>query len=793
MPVSLRKRLTCHYCGRRLNTARKEGNRIHCDSCSADNYLDAKNNIVDVPATVAAGLQNGPHVEVESESDVFCKTCLTNQAFYIRALSDYLPDEDDPRYEELVRLQPQFEQDLALRYPQCCAQCEPRVEARIKQANYAAKSDHLRRLMHRKHGRRKSPELQLRSLFISVAGLGQFTSLLVQQLWHLSASQQNEKGLAISSRLSCLKEWPPNPLCSAYAATLVPYSLVTALLCIWWNPKWQHRLFGKEGRLTGLRNFYLTQCFLLALRFAAWTALTELSSLQPYAPILHTICLGAFLMLAIYSWTGIIHVDHIPLVDWHKVQPPLTNVNQFRLPDPPPNPHLGASFSIQDLAAPPSTAYEPWRPPTPPLAEDDSMDWAPSTRSFEPRPRVPPPRFDQPSPFHGTLPAAPARGSLNPQRPTQETPKKALGLPPGFFGLSKTNRTTNERADMDSNEPIFASAKFFAHEREADTGLESIFDKMFSVRDPLDTQSPDRNSRSQSSRSHAFQQAQSSPGRVSSINDGPNRQPNTRLVVCCGFIISLAVVASSLCSLEMAYGSTTVAPSSVLPYTALNPFAHFVEEYVSEPDVSGSTLLLLSMEALGLLCAHVAIPQTGSDYVPIWNKLVVGIVCFLLLQEIYRFCQLQTTPMSNEAMAHMADSVRKAEQEDSNPRNMFETPSVPSAAQPLHALPSQAQWQSPAQSSSFAGFGGSVRKRDSDESISSVSSIQTTSTAPGWKTPKQESRSYDWQEDTGTSRHGKRQSSGTIARGLDSLSLGNQFSGAGVAGPRNATPRRAYR
>lgn len=794
MPVSLRKRLTCHYCGKRLNTARKESNRVHCDACSADNYFDEKNNIVDVPATVAARLQNGPQAEIESESDVFCKTCLTNQNFYIRALADYLPEEDDPRYQELARLQPQFEHDLALRYPQCCAQCEPRVEARIRQANYAAKSDHLRRLMHRKHGRRKTPELQLRSLFISLAGAGQVFSLIIQLLWHLGSSQNDDTARISASRLSCLQSWPPHAQCSKYIEAWAPYSLVIALLCVWWNPKWQHRLYGKEGRLIGLRNYYLAQCFLLALRFTAWVALTEFPSLQLHSSIVHTVCLGAFSMIGIYSWFALVHIDTTPLVDWHKVQPPLTDAEQFRPPDisayqARPNKY----FSVDNLATSSAVAYEPWRPPTPPVTEDDSMDWAPSARPFGPRPRIPPPKYDQPSPFHGTLPAAPMRGTLNPNRSTQEPSKKALGLPPGFFGLSKSSRSEQGNGFQQDTETIFAPAKFFGHDRQSDTGLEGIFDKMFSVRDTTEP----RETAQQQSQLHAT--LNSSWGehahQLNNPDTGYGRRtagpPSLRLVVCCSFIVALAVIASSLCSLEMAYGNTTAAPSSILPYTAVVPLLHAVEDYLSDAELPFVSFLVLCIEVVSLSSAHVAIPESGSDYVPVWNKLVIGLVCFLLLQEIYRFCHLQTTPVSDRAIAHMAESMRRAEQEDdtlyANGISGNYVSDTSTTSDRLITAQQQYSQQSP-----FAGLNSSVRRRDSDESISSVSSIQTTSTAPGWKTPKQESRSYDWQNNGSSSRQSKKQSVG-IARGLDGLSLGNQFSGVGVAGPRNGTPRRSNR
>ena len=132
--------------------------------------FDNNGNITDVPLEVItaprAGTTQNP-VEVTSDSSIFCSTCVKNQQLYYTALSEYLPDEDDPQYEELEAALPQYKADLEKRYPQCCARCEPKVNAQLQQANYAAKSDHLRRMLERNHERRKQSRLQWKSLFVS--------------------------------------------------------------------------------------------------------------------------------------------------------------------------------------------------------------------------------------------------------------------------------------------------------------------------------------------------------------------------------------------------------------------------------------------------------------------------------------------------------------------------------------------------------------------------------------------------------------------------------------------------
>lgn len=79
---------------------------------------------------------------------VFCKTCLKNQHLFISSLAQYFPsDPDHPDTAELDRRYFRFRQGLEQRYPQVCAECEPRVLGRIREAGYTAKTDHLRRMV----------------------------------------------------------------------------------------------------------------------------------------------------------------------------------------------------------------------------------------------------------------------------------------------------------------------------------------------------------------------------------------------------------------------------------------------------------------------------------------------------------------------------------------------------------------------------------------------------------------------------------------------------------------------
>lgn len=791
MPVTLRKRPQCHYCGKRLNTAKREGDRIPCDYCLADNYLDANNNILDVPdiAVNSRNIQSQLN-EIESESDVFCRTCLTNQAFYVQALSNYLPDEKDPRYQRLLKALPEYEKNLELRYPQCCNQCEPRVAARIQEANYMAKSDHLRRVLHRKHDRSRVAQLRFRRLLISAAGIGYTLSLLIQLFWHALASQVNSQYIVPGiTPAQCLQYWPIPSQCTNYIASFLPMSLLLGLLCIWWNPKWQHRLAGKEGRLTGLSKYYQTQFLLLIIRFAAWAVIQDLPALQDCASAVHTVLLVLLSTTTIYALTSTVKVDPTPLVDWQKVQAPLVRPDQFRPPQAIPSPPSSqgtTDFNIANFAAPPSAMYEPWKPPTPPT-EDDGMDWAPSTHDFNPQPRLPRAKFEQKNPFYGTLPAAPVRGSLNPKAVPPPAHRKALGLPPGFFGLSKS-RTIDQQAPPSQLDPrdTFAPPRFFPDKQETDTGLENIFDKMFSVQDNVDLSTPSRD-RPPVSKNIFEQQGPNHKRKQTSAwlsrhQHHEQTQPLARMVLSSTIIIVLAITVSVLCTHQLRHDAPTRKPLQILPYTAAISVAHLFEEaiYTSQIEVGG---LVVSLFKICLaVVTFMTIPQNSSNLISVWNKGVIGAIVVYMVEEIYHLCQLQSTKRSYQPPLPANTFGGSAGERTPHHETQYIEETItshPSPEQPRQYAPPTHMTGSPFSNRDF----GTVRKRDSDESIGSVSSINTTSTASGWKTPQNTGRTFDWQSNDRT-RSGRRIS--TIASPFGGLSLGNDFgSGANIAGPRN--------
>ena len=115
--VLLRPR--CHYCGKRhvKQKDRNEEQQFKCKHCLAVNFLDENGEIADVPPEEAA---DPDHIlsEIDSpagsrfESSIFCQTCVKNQLYFNRTLSEYLPDLDDPEYPKYEAALPEFRTKL---------------------------------------------------------------------------------------------------------------------------------------------------------------------------------------------------------------------------------------------------------------------------------------------------------------------------------------------------------------------------------------------------------------------------------------------------------------------------------------------------------------------------------------------------------------------------------------------------------------------------------------------------------------------------------------------------------
>jgi Ima1 N-terminal domain len=446
-----------------------------------------------------------PNEESVENTATFCSTCLKNQHLLTETLANYLPAAGDSSYKQYEASYPEFRKQLEERYPPVCAQCEPEVRRRIQQAGYTAKSDHLKRMMERSRARKIARRWGWRSLVVTLGGLLFWSSAIGQLAWNLISIWEDSKKISLNTAdnntsplIQCtaqlLKDFETNSGCAAAFSSIGFVAIVVGFLCSWWNPKWQHKLQGREGRLVGLQEYYQVNTAVLLARSGFWLWAhnsTILTSTESGHKLIHSTVLFMTLLFTIYTLTRV-KIDMTPLVSWQESPVQLLSQHQYNPPVAPgsmqqpyssrlPSAELSnpQSFPVSSLA--PQPQRQIWQAPTPPSDEDgDVMEWEPS-QSFQPNPRrakikaVP-----GPSPFHGVLPAMPTNRLLHPQTQRQTAPKESIGLPPGFFDKRNQLRSSSQSAAL----PPLAQPRFFSQgDRDADTGLESIFDAVFSLRD----------------------------------------------------------------------------------------------------------------------------------------------------------------------------------------------------------------------------------------------------------------------------------------------------------------------
>lgn len=180
------------------------------------------------------------------------------------------------------------------RYPQVCDNCEPRVKARIRQAGYEAKSDHLRRMMDRsKAGKaaRRARQWNWKSLLVFVGAVCYWVSIAGQLVWDVTSALPIDEPLrdpdelritfsvaAVSRIRDTLHTLPLPahwPIDLEYYAGL---SLVAGIVSLWWNPKLRLKIEGRGGRFVGLGEYYKIQLIVMVARCAFWAVLRDPSS-----------------------------------------------------------------------------------------------------------------------------------------------------------------------------------------------------------------------------------------------------------------------------------------------------------------------------------------------------------------------------------------------------------------------------------------------------------------------------------------------------------------------------------
>ncbi|EGE03047.1 hypothetical protein TEQG_02084 [Trichophyton equinum CBS 127.97] len=467
MAPFFQKRLRCFYCGGNSRQIYKNAvRRWKCESCQAVNYLDEK-----------------------------------NQYLFTQTLASYLPDPSHPEYAAYEKSYPSYKRSLEERYPQVCEKCKPRVIDRIRQAGYAAKTDHLRRMMERSKGKSTRKRRQMwrwKGLLVSTGAFSFWSSVAGQLVWDVvafasSAYELQEVEVASMSTSSlgshCVSSSIRNLRIPGECATfLAPYAGLSLILGAF------------------------------ALWFMAWAGLQDpaITSLHPQLnPSIHAF-VAIFTLITTFASTSTIKFEKRPLVDWHDhTEELLSSTNssagtQLKSPPEPQASEIGSQsvpkrFPIASLAPRRLATPEPYIPPTPPLdprQEDvDAMDWTPSRPSLQ----VPVKPISQQTPalsssmlFQGQLPQVPKPPAWNLRNPVagkveqiQKKPNpfhQAPVLQPTRPSLEEDEIETEEDEEDQKHKPVrtdavFAAPKFFPPGLTAETGLENLFDQAFSIAD----------------------------------------------------------------------------------------------------------------------------------------------------------------------------------------------------------------------------------------------------------------------------------------------------------------------
>lgn len=222
-----------------------------------------------------------------SSSSIFCNTCLKNQALFAACLAQYFPDDaTDSEYAELERGYGAFRRGLEKRYPQSCAECEPKVLRQLDQVNYTAQADHLRRMIAQSKQAR-SPKQRTWLDVVNSAGLAMwYAGLVLQFLWHGSvvlAAVEKQAEVGDGARLYELIHLfgtALRPLPQPHK--LISWSWTATALSFWWNPYFVSTIRGFTRHLKGFSIWYSIQAMVLACRVALWKLAAPAADSQNY-------------------------------------------------------------------------------------------------------------------------------------------------------------------------------------------------------------------------------------------------------------------------------------------------------------------------------------------------------------------------------------------------------------------------------------------------------------------------------------------------------------------------------
>ncbi|KAI0467880.1 hypothetical protein F4859DRAFT_492948 [Xylaria cf. heliscus] len=342
--VALRSRrfLRCFYCGRKSNIQFNTQKSFDCSNCDATNWLDSNGEITD-PPTAADSFERSnlqyavprassfrspspfaPVPDSTTDDPVFCATCLRNQHMLSSSLAQFEWPDDATSAEHSARERKYWTLKKALeqRYPQVCDECLPKVNQKLNQASYTAKTDHLRRMMDRTRSQRTGG--QRRGPLDAVDFLGKmswYAGFALQAVWHVTVVFLLSTESYASTRDG---HWIPATLGAFHrmSALMLPYSdqfmqwaINLGMCSLPWNPRFKQSIRGFTAHILGFRQWYTYQLLVLFVRFVALSIAqySKTQGLPATAQLSAQFVISLFMIHVYRTAKKSIHTDTTPL------------------------------------------------------------------------------------------------------------------------------------------------------------------------------------------------------------------------------------------------------------------------------------------------------------------------------------------------------------------------------------------------------------------------------------------------------------------------------------------------
>ena len=331
-----------------------------------------------------------------------------------------------------------------------------------------------------------------------------------------------------------------------------------------------------------------------------------------------------------------------------------------------------------------------------------------------------------------------------------------MGIPPGFFD---SGRKPVAQSPFESARSTFAEPSFFPPQDKDSLGLEKIFDDVFKLKDDAAPfQAPPANAQPKEAMPSMFEvPSHVHPQRQTSFPHVPWTLSNTLAAsslpfLAAGLVVWLGEDFGFFCPQQMKLYISILAGSVSLFRLAINrtSLQHSREDLRS----AWTFGIFWSLAQVGIFAALSLFRWTYvCDSRGSTGQIDAPLLCGIITQEFYH--------LMGPNDLHM-----KAPTSD--------TGSASSAGTPGHSFPSPTTSEATTiQQTDF----GRPRGNSIDSARSSMSTASTTSTAPGWKTPKINAR--------------KTPSIGgpSPGFGLGGLMIDDFGTGANIAGPRHRTDR----